>query len=76
MPEISIDEQKNGSRTRTWTVMRDVEVDKLTINMTKRKEKKEGTVRMPKLDRAKARQGREKRLSDGEASLERLPTLT
>lgn len=52
--------------------MRDVEVDKLTINMTKRKEKKEGTVRMPgaKLDRAKARQGREKRLSDGEASLE------
>lgn len=56
--------------------MRDVEVDKLTINMTKRKEKKEGTVRMPKLDRAKARQGREKRLSDGEASLERLPTLT
>lgn len=66
-----MDEQNNGSRTRTWTVMRDVEVDKLTINMTKRKEKKEGTVRMPgaKLDRAKARQGREKRLSDGEASL-------
>jgi len=30
-----------------WTLMRGVGVDKLTINMTKRKEKKERKVRMP-----------------------------